>query len=304
MDSPLQATANPALGVLIFTLGGLAGAVFYLPFKKVKNWAWESYWLVYAVVGLIVVPWALALSTSPNVVSVLRATPQQELVFCFLCGAMWGVGGLTWGLMIRYLGVGLGLAIGAGPDVGGGHADPQGAQGRIPSALRARCRHHVARRGRRVTGGHRAGRPGRHVQGERAARRGEEEDGRRVRLQERDARCRLLGLDERRHELRAPGRPGNREAGPDHCAGHVPNLERHARARRRPAGRLRGQCALVPVPQRQEQDDRRLSPERLPRWPSISDLPAWRERSGALSSFASRRASPRWARWAMWAGRC
>ena len=40
---------NPALGVLIFVLGGLAGAVFYLPFKRVKNWAWESYWLVYAV---------------------------------------------------------------------------------------------------------------------------------------------------------------------------------------------------------------------------------------------------------------
>ncbi|MGC8639816.1 MAG: L-rhamnose/proton symporter RhaT [Isosphaeraceae bacterium] len=110
----MQTTANPALGVLIFTLGGLAGAIFYLPFQKVKNWAWESYWMVYAVVGLILVPWTLALSTSPNVVSVLRATPIEELRFCFLCGAMWGLGGLTWGLMIRYLGVGLGLAIGAG----------------------------------------------------------------------------------------------------------------------------------------------------------------------------------------------
>ncbi len=63
----------PALGVLIFALGGLAGAVFYLPFKKVKNWAWESYWLVYAVFGLVVVPWALALGTSPNVLAVLEA---------------------------------------------------------------------------------------------------------------------------------------------------------------------------------------------------------------------------------------
>ena len=58
---------NPALGVLIFVLGGLAGAVFYLPFKRVKNWAWESYWLVYAVFGLVVVPWSLAAATSPNV---------------------------------------------------------------------------------------------------------------------------------------------------------------------------------------------------------------------------------------------
>lgn len=105
---------NPALGVLIFMLGGLAGAVFYLPFKKVRNWAWESYWLVYAVVGLVLVPWILALCTSPNVLAVLQKAPLKDVGYCFLCGAMWGFGGLTWGLMIRYLGVGLGLALGAG----------------------------------------------------------------------------------------------------------------------------------------------------------------------------------------------
>ncbi|OGD23083.1 MAG: hypothetical protein A2W03_00675 [Candidatus Aminicenantes bacterium RBG_16_63_16] len=109
-----EALTNPALGIVIFTLGGLAGAVFYLPFKKIAKWAWESYWLVYAVVGLLIVPWALALATSPNVFSVLGAAPRGEIWYCFLCGAAWGFGGLTWGLMIRYLGVGLGLAIGAG----------------------------------------------------------------------------------------------------------------------------------------------------------------------------------------------
>jgi L-rhamnose-H+ transport protein len=108
------AATNPPLGVLIFVLGGLAGAVFYLPFKKVKNWAWESYWLVYALTGLVIVPWALAFFISPNVIAVLKAAPARELGYCFLCGALWGLGGLTWGLMIRYLGVGLGLAIGCG----------------------------------------------------------------------------------------------------------------------------------------------------------------------------------------------
>ncbi len=124
MDMPLFAesvspAASPLLGVLIFILGGLAGALFYLPFKKVKNWAWESYWLIFAVSALVVVPWVLAFCTSPNVIKVLHAAalqdlPRQQLGYCFLCGAMWGVGGLTWGLMIRYLGVGLGLAIGCG----------------------------------------------------------------------------------------------------------------------------------------------------------------------------------------------
>jgi L-rhamnose-H+ transport protein len=109
-----EMTTNPTLGIVIFTLGGLAGAVFYLPFKKVKNWAWESYWLVYALFGLVIVPWILALTTSPNVMDVLRASPSSVMWYCYFCGAAWGLGGLTWGLMIRYLGVGLGLAIGCG----------------------------------------------------------------------------------------------------------------------------------------------------------------------------------------------
>ena len=110
----MDAAVNAPLGILIFTIGGLAGAVFYLPFKKIKQWAWESYWLIYAVVGLVVVPWLLAMVMSPNTLAVLGAAPGNELLYCFLCGAAWGFGGLTWGLMIRYLGVGLGLAMGAG----------------------------------------------------------------------------------------------------------------------------------------------------------------------------------------------
>lgn len=114
MDPTMELTANPSLGVFLYALGGLAGAVFYLPFKRVRDWAWESYWMVYAVFGLVLVPWVLAFSVSPNVVSVLKASSGSTLFWCYLFGAMWGVGGLTWGLMIRYLGVGLGLAIGCG----------------------------------------------------------------------------------------------------------------------------------------------------------------------------------------------
>ena len=115
MSLPLaEATTNPALGVAIIVLGGLAGATFYLPFQKVKEWSWESYWMVYAVTGLVIVPLVLALATSPNAFSVLWNAPPKELLYCYLCGAMWGLGGMTWGLMIRYLGLGLGLAIGFG----------------------------------------------------------------------------------------------------------------------------------------------------------------------------------------------
>jgi len=110
----LANATNPAVGIMIFMIGGLAGAIFYMPLKKVKDWAWESYWMIYAVFGLLIVPWILALTMSPNVIAVLKAAPNKELLYCVLCGAAWGFGGLTWGLMIRYLGVGLGLALGCG----------------------------------------------------------------------------------------------------------------------------------------------------------------------------------------------
>ena len=134
--NPLFAIAeNPALGIVIFALGGLAGAVFYLPFSKVKNWAWESYWLVYALVGLLIVPWALAFTTSPNVLSVLREAEGKDVLYCFLCGAAWGIGGLTWGLMIRYLGVGLGLAIGCGLCAAAGTLIPPALEGEFGKLL-------------------------------------------------------------------------------------------------------------------------------------------------------------------------
>jgi len=130
MDLVALGTVNAPLGIVIFMLGGLAGAVFYVPFKKITGWAWESYWLVYAIVGLVLVPWLLALTTSPNVFAVLKAAPRNEVVYCLLCGAAWGFGGLTWGLMIRYLGVGLGLAMGAGLTSAAGTLIPPMLKGR------------------------------------------------------------------------------------------------------------------------------------------------------------------------------
>src|ERR1035441_1046875 len=114
MNMLAQVTTNPTLGVTIFALGGLAGAVFYLPLKKVRLWAWESYWLVWAVFALVLVPLILAFTTSPNWISVVTQAPAKEVLYCYLCGAAWGLGGLTWGLMIRYLGFGLGLGLGCG----------------------------------------------------------------------------------------------------------------------------------------------------------------------------------------------
>ena len=105
---------NATLGTMICALGGLAGAVFALPFRGIKGWKYESYWFVYALAGLIVFPMVLALATCPDLFGVIGRADGKTLALCVGFGALWGLGGLTWGLMIRYLGIGLGLAIGCG----------------------------------------------------------------------------------------------------------------------------------------------------------------------------------------------
>ena len=105
---------NEIMGTLVCALGGLAGAVFALPFRGIKGMRYESYWLVYAAVGLVLFPLALAGVTCPRLFDVIGNTEGATLARCIGFGALWGLGGLTWGLMIRYLGIGLGLAIGCG----------------------------------------------------------------------------------------------------------------------------------------------------------------------------------------------
>lgn len=111
---PETTSANPIIGSLIFALGGLAGAVFAVPFRKIKNVQYESYWLFYALAGLLVFPLILGLATCPACFKVIGGAKPAVLAQCIGFGALWGLGGLTWGLMIRYLGIGLGLAIGCG----------------------------------------------------------------------------------------------------------------------------------------------------------------------------------------------
>ena len=102
------------LGMLIFCGGGFAGATFLLPARGVKGWAYETWWFVYVFIGLIVCPPVICSFTVPDFWHVVMSAPASTLARCAGFGAMWGVGALAWGLMVRYLGIGLGLAIGCG----------------------------------------------------------------------------------------------------------------------------------------------------------------------------------------------
>jgi len=102
---------NPALGVFFHWLGGLASASFYVPYRGVKNWAWETYWLVGGFFSWIIVPWFLALTMTRDLAKVLQEAPASSLFWACLFGVLWGLGGLTFGLTMRYLGMSLGMAV-------------------------------------------------------------------------------------------------------------------------------------------------------------------------------------------------
>jgi len=105
---------NPFLGVFFHWLGGLASGSFYVPFRFVRHWSWETYWLVGGFFSWIIAPWTLALIINPDLTSILSEAPNSSLFWSYFFGAMWGFGGLTFGLTMRYLGMSLGMAVALG----------------------------------------------------------------------------------------------------------------------------------------------------------------------------------------------
>ncbi len=106
--------ANPILGVFFHWLGGLASGSFYVPYRGVKVWSWETYWLVGGIFSWILAPVILAFLMTNDLRAVLAEAPGSALVWCYIFGALWGIGGLTFGLTMRYLGMSLGMAIALG----------------------------------------------------------------------------------------------------------------------------------------------------------------------------------------------
>lgn len=99
------------LGIIFHSIGGFSSGSFYMPFKKVKDWAWESYWLVGGFFSWLIVPPVAAYLTIPNFTEIIIAASPTIKAFTFLMGLIWGIGGLTYGLGVRYLGMSLGNSI-------------------------------------------------------------------------------------------------------------------------------------------------------------------------------------------------
>ncbi|HWW27594.1 MAG TPA: L-rhamnose/proton symporter RhaT, partial [Caulobacter sp.] len=104
-------TPNPLLGVLFHWLGGLASASFYVPYRGVKRWSWEIFWLTGGLFSWLIAPWFFAAVQTRDLLGVMHQVPGNVAGLCVLFGVLWGFGGLTYGLTMRYLGLSLGMAV-------------------------------------------------------------------------------------------------------------------------------------------------------------------------------------------------
>lgn len=102
---------NAILGVLFHALGGFAAGSFYMPYDKVKGWAWESYWIIGGLFSWLIIPPVAAWLTVPGFWNIIVSSAGNILFITYCMGLIWGIGGLTYGLGIRYLGMSLGNSV-------------------------------------------------------------------------------------------------------------------------------------------------------------------------------------------------
>ena len=107
---------NLIIGLLIIAIGAFCQSSSYVPINKIKSWSWESYWIVQGVFAWLVFPLLGALLAVPqgeSLTALFASNPKASLL-TMLFGALWGIGGLTFGLSMRYLGIALGQSIALG----------------------------------------------------------------------------------------------------------------------------------------------------------------------------------------------
>ncbi|MBQ0024869.1 MAG: L-rhamnose/proton symporter RhaT [Bacteroidales bacterium] len=102
------------LGLLIIAVGSFGQSSSYVPIKKVRSWAWECFWLVQGVFAWLVFPLIGAFIGLPDGMGLFELYGKSSVLMSIVYGALWGIGGLTFGLSMRYLGVALGQSIALG----------------------------------------------------------------------------------------------------------------------------------------------------------------------------------------------
>ncbi|MBO5887613.1 MAG: rhamnose/proton symporter RhaT [Bacteroidaceae bacterium] len=105
------------IGLIIIAIGAMCQSSSYVPINRIKEWSWESYWVVQGVFAWLLLPLLgamLAVPAGESLLGLFASVPSFNLWMTVFFGILWGIGGLTFGLSMRYLGVALGQSIALG----------------------------------------------------------------------------------------------------------------------------------------------------------------------------------------------
>ncbi|MEE1309595.1 MAG: L-rhamnose/proton symporter RhaT [Bacteroidaceae bacterium] len=105
------------IGLIIIAIGAMCQSSSYVPINRIKDWSWESYWVVQGVFAWLLLPLfgaMLAVPAGESLLGLFASVPSFNLWMTVFFGVLWGIGGLTFGLSMRYLGVALGQSIALG----------------------------------------------------------------------------------------------------------------------------------------------------------------------------------------------
>ena len=107
---------NTIIGLIIIAIGSLGQSSSYVPINKVKNWSWECFWLIQGIFAWLLFPLLGALIALPSGVSLFDVwgSAGEGVWKAVGFGVLWGIGGLTFGLSMRYLGIALGQSLALG----------------------------------------------------------------------------------------------------------------------------------------------------------------------------------------------
>lgn len=105
---------NAIFGIIFHFIGGFASGSFYIPYKNIKEWKWETGWIIGGVASWIIAPWLFGFITVQELIPSIQSADSETIFYTMLFGVLWGFGGLTYGLTMRYLGVSLGVAVALG----------------------------------------------------------------------------------------------------------------------------------------------------------------------------------------------
>ncbi len=126
---------NILFGILLIASGAFSSGSFAVPFGKIKGWEWETYWMVFSIGAYILFPLLACFVFAPNFIDIISETDSKTIIAVFLLGAVYGVGNLSFGLALRYLGLSLGYALSLGLMLAIGTLIPPMLDGRLELML-------------------------------------------------------------------------------------------------------------------------------------------------------------------------